>query len=105
FVSRLRRPSLPSPFPSTTLFRSALELLRHAVERAGQTTELVAADDRQAPLLVALSHGPRRLHQLANLAVHGPRGQQRAHQRQHQDRKSTRLNSSHVKISYAVFCL
>src|SRR5690606_41770748 len=24
---------------------------------------------------------------------------------QHQDRKSTRLNSSHVKISYAVFCL
>src|SRR5207302_11395199 len=30
-----------------------------------------------------------------------------AHQRYriHQDRKSTRLNSSHVKISYAVFCL
>src|SRR5690606_41897235 len=25
--------------------------------------------------------------------------------RHHQDRKSTRLNSSHVKISYAVFCL
>src|SRR6266403_5194503 len=25
--------------------------------------------------------------------------------RQHQDRKSTRLNSSHVEISYAVFCL
>src|SRR5436309_10544444 len=29
---------------------------------------------------------------------------QRSHQRR-QDRKSTRLNSSHVKISYAVFCL
>src|SRR5690606_41970574 len=27
------------------------------------------------------------------------------HQQQEQDRKSTRLNSSHVKISYAVFCL
>src|SRR5436309_11492525 len=27
------------------------------------------------------------------------------HQAQRQDRKSTRLNSSHVKISYAVFCL
>src|SRR5690606_40433214 len=25
--------------------------------------------------------------------------------REHKDRKSTRLNSSHVKISYAVFCL
>src|SRR6266496_4289523 len=29
----------------------------------------------------------------------------RAHERQHLDRKSTRLNSSHVEISYAVFCL
>src|SRR5690606_41845683 len=28
-----------------------------------------------------------------------------ARERTHQDRKSTRLNSSHVKISYAVFCL
>src|SRR5690606_41769866 len=28
-----------------------------------------------------------------------------AHGQRHQDRKSTRLNSSHVKISYAVFCL
>src|SRR5690606_41554541 len=27
------------------------------------------------------------------------------HRHGHQDRKSTRLNSSHVKISYAVFCL
>src|SRR5690349_23973916 len=27
------------------------------------------------------------------------------HRRAHQDRKSTRLNSSHVEISYAVFCL
>src|SRR5699024_11713440 len=27
------------------------------------------------------------------------------HRQQHQDRKSTRLNSSHVSISYAVFCL
>src|SRR5215469_17925535 len=29
----------------------------------------------------------------------------RDYRRQHQDRKSTRLNSSHVEISYAVFCL
>src|SRR5690606_41674057 len=29
----------------------------------------------------------------------------RAHRRMRRDRKSTRLNSSHVKISYAVFCL
>src|SRR5690606_40619534 len=33
------------------------------------------------------------------------RGRRRQPQHQGQDRKSTRLNSSHVKISYAVFCL
>src|SRR5690606_39813079 len=32
-------------------------------------------------------------------------GGQRLHRHPDQDRKSTRLNSSHVKISYAVFCL
>src|SRR5205807_7315804 len=36
----------------------------------------------------------------AHPAQHGPRGDP-----QHQDRKSTRLNSSHLVISYAVFCL
>src|SRR5690606_40920759 len=37
----------------------------------------------------------------------GSRGLQRLHAREQrlEDRKSTRLNSSHVKISYAVFCL
>src|SRR6266498_4727670 len=36
--------------------------------------------------------------------VHAPRGRPVA-ARDRQDRKSTRLNSSHVRISYAVFCL
>src|SRR5256885_3737517 len=38
----------------------------------------------------------------------GPQGRPRArrsHRRWHSDRKSTRLNSSHLVISYAVFCL
>src|SRR5436309_10750011 len=39
-------------------------------------------------------------------AAGGPRGPpQRPRGIRHRDRKSTRLNSSHVKISYAVFCL
>src|SRR5690606_41743200 len=50
-----------------------------------------------------LSHGPRRA------AHRAPDTDgQRVHHRRAlaaQDRKSTRLNSSHVKISYAVFCL
>src|SRR5690606_40258583 len=40
-------------------------------------------------------------HAIAARAVH----QHRAIRLREQDRKSTRLNSSHVKISYAVFCL
>src|SRR5436305_14636144 len=36
--------------------------------------------------------------------LHGRRTRDRRHARK-QDRKSTRLNSSHVRISYAVFCL
>src|SRR6266496_5646293 len=34
-----------------------------------------------------------------------PRGERRRERPQERDRKSTRLNSSHVEISYAVFCL
>src|SRR5690606_39833212 len=49
-------------------------------------------------------HWPRANRQLRNLdtALMGPQSAQRRHE---PDRKSTRLNSSHVKISYAVFCL
>src|SRR5436309_15961476 len=36
---------------------------------------------------------------------HPPARRGRADRQPHRDRKSTRLNSSHVKISYAVFCL
>src|SRR5690349_22755301 len=39
-------------------------------------------------------------HRLQRSPLHGERGR-----RQQEDRKSTRLNSSHVEISYAVFCL
>src|SRR5690349_22176411 len=46
-------------------------------------------DERNSAALVSLLH-PARVAIAANI---------------HQDRKSTRLNSSHVEISYAVFCL
>src|SRR5699024_11980584 len=53
-----------------------------------------------------VARGPRELHHLAHDErghgpVHAPEGPGRAGG----DRKSTRLNSSHVSISYAVFCL
>src|SRR5436305_4900916 len=39
------------------------------------------------------------------LRMAGLEQKQEVHRRHQQDRKSTRLNSSHVRISYAVFCL
>src|SRR5690606_42083252 len=48
----------------------------------------------------AAGHGRSRRVLLRRLGDHGLGGHQQAG-----DRKSTRLNSSHVKISYAVFCL
>src|SRR5436305_11227194 len=55
-------------------------------------------------------HGRNTLSAIAIRAMHRSSGDNHEHGRraghhQSQDRKSTRLNSSHVRISYAVFCL
>src|SRR2546422_2074365 len=86
----IRRPPRSTLFPYTTLFRSC--------PRAVLPRPAVAADPRQwlerHPALVA-----RRACQCRNTCrLCGYEGRDR-------DRKSTRLNSSHGYISYAVFCL
>src|SRR5690606_41488726 len=93
----IRRPPSPTLFPYTTLFRSLLTALgAHCPVRGDHI-------HRGPPLREPLGdHVPRlrgagQQHPPA-LEVHGLEGPD-------QDRKSTRLNSSHVKISYAVFCL
>src|SRR5258708_18648188 len=75
----IRRPPRSTLFPSTTLFRSG---------RGGGGAEAGNRRERQSRL-------PNRDARLR----HGPRGVWQT------DRKSTRLNSSHQIISYAVFCL
>src|SRR2546430_7715855 len=61
------------------------------------TTEIYTLSLHDAlPILVHLVEDERR---------NGVVLRQHDFQRQHQDRKSTRLNSSHSQISYAVFCL
>src|SRR3712207_8791610 len=87
----MRRPPRSTLFPYTTLFRSE-PLLGAVVQVAFQP----------APLLVAGAQQP----QAAGLDVTQRRGEPGA-QPHHldRDRKSTRLNSSHANISYAVFCL
>src|SRR2546430_13549488 len=87
----IRRPPRSTLFPYTTLFRSLAETDRHA---AGRPDDLGSRAAEMADLFVhhdarAQGHAARRGRQAQ------PRG----------DRKSTRLNSSHSQISYAVFCL
>src|SRR5690606_41281903 len=93
-----RRPPLCSLFPYTTLFRSAQDAEVHDPVTAGAGRRL--RERARRALVGGLVAGARCLLQDAD-QVHD-RG---AAARGAVDRKSTRLNSSHVKISYAVFCL
>src|SRR3712207_7030700 len=76
----IRRPPRSTLFPYTTLFRS--QRARAQDQRVGRR--------RPARLRGGLAH---RVAVLVSRVLHNP------------DRKSTRLNSSHANISYAVFCL
>src|SRR5258708_15153128 len=78
----IRRPPRSTLFPYTTLFRS-----RSGLDPPGSTRSAGLRHSGPAP-----AHGERG-------EPARPRGLERV------DRKSTRLNSSHQIISYAVFCL
>src|SRR5688572_31704248 len=87
----IRRPPRSTLFPYTTLFRSAPVSL---LDRLGRPPPVAALDGEDAVYVVGgavrdllLGREPREL----DFVV--------------EDRKSTRLNSSHSQISYAVFCL
>src|SRR5256885_8559164 len=86
----IRRPPRSTLFPYTTLFRSVSaastplpEPVRRAqrVEQLTQLLNLTSAQSQQVDAILLQKHGEA------------------------EDRKSTRLNSSHLVISYAVFCL
>src|SRR3712207_8774950 len=89
----IRRPPRSTLFPYTTLFRSA------GVERRRlEVSHRVGGGDRGRRRLV------RRLEQAGRLCAQPVEAA--AHVKAAvADRKSTRLNSSHANISYAVFCL
>src|SRR3712207_7697782 len=98
----IRRPPRSTLFPYTTLFRSQKELydvlfltpgapVDHRWKREGALREA---------LYPASERPPRNPHD----QVPGDLRPERRDEG-HQDRKSTRLNSSHANISYAVFCL
>src|SRR5207253_5173005 len=100
FISPLRPPPHPTLFPYTTLFRSrpVQRPPRGPAfrERAPRLDGRRGALDR--PLRVEAPRRGRAAHPQMGLALLGARLRPG-------DRKSTRLNSSHVAISYAVFCM
>src|SRR2546426_5498801 len=85
----IRRPPRSTLFPYTTLFRSTAPVSRRSRsdrDRSGHRHRRERASRRESP---ASRRVPATLSRFARV----------------RDRKSTRLNSSHLVISYAVFCL
>src|SRR3712207_8787237 len=96
----IRRPPRSTLFPYTTLFRSPVRLAALAGDLHGLPERVVVVE---AHVLAQVDVGRARVaadhqHVLVVRAGAGLREVGR-------DRKSTRLNSSHANISYAVFCL
>src|SRR2546429_6007473 len=96
----IRRPPRSTLFPYTTLFRShgALEGVQHVIADADRfrnvfETESVSRHALEAEVVRLTAHGENEVI-VGDWPVGGV-----------EDRKSTRLNSSHGYISYAVFCL
>src|SRR3712207_7935051 len=95
----IRRPPRSTLFPYTTLFRSPDALAGLAGEREYRVGAALGAD---AGLPLAVVHGVGLYRE--------DQGVDEAYAEvedtvAREDRKSTRLNSSHANISYAVFCL
>src|SRR3712207_7952243 len=93
----IRRPPRSTLFPYTTLFRSGFEAVGEAALNAFADDDAV---DHHLDVVLVFLVERRRVLDRVKLAVDADAGEARL-----LDRKSTRLNSSHANISYAVFCL
>src|SRR3712207_8118102 len=91
----IRRPPRSTLFPYTTLFRS------HSCDRPGRH----ARDARKSRLVAFRDQGTGADLGVRDIAPGGPVDMDGIGSGAPADRKSTRLNSSHANISYAVFCL
>src|SRR5206468_10514545 len=89
-----RPPPRPTLFPYTTLFRSRERRLNEAIAEMQKAIAL-------APTRGDAFYDLALLQSQANL----PDAAETNYKKAIEDRKSTRLNSSHDQISYAVFCL
>src|SRR5690242_21430136 len=91
----VRRPPRSTLFPYTTLFRSGAFLMRRG-QQGGELGAIGVVCEELA--LGAEVLGRERLQRMID-------NERTARMLDLRDRKSTRLNSSHMSISYAVFCL
>src|SRR3712207_8417586 len=90
----IRRPPRSTLFPYTTLFRSARGRDKEVLRLLGLEDEPLRLRDLEAGLRQTPQPVPGKA--ITDQPAHPPA---------ERDRKSTRLNSSHANISYAVFCL
>src|SRR3712207_8200608 len=101
FFLMIRRPPRSTLFPYTTLFRSGLDHALVVLHLGGRALRDLDPVVEHAHTVGNPHHHPHRMLDQqdgdAALVAH-PADEV-------QDRKSTRLNSSHANISYAVFCL
>src|SRR2546430_11294202 len=89
----IRRPPRSTLFPYTTLFRSAFSQFGSELDQA--TQKQLARGERVVEVLKQPQYLPMPVERQVMVIFAVTNG----------DRKSTRLNSSHSQISYAVFCL
>src|SRR3712207_7536774 len=94
----IRRPPRSTLFPYTTLFRSFAALASHFAERLSRQVLEICIPESHQHHAVGRAGGQQQV-----LPLIGRRFHFLGHT--FADRKSTRLNSSHANISYAVFCL
>src|SRR5688500_19365973 len=87
-----RRPPASTLFPYTTLFRSGITVLNRGELHAAIMRSADGEGESVGGLLFIRTQRLREFEMLFGYAAG-------------EDRKSTRLNSSHLVISYAVFCL
>src|SRR3712207_8795345 len=95
----IRRPPRSTLFPYTTLFRSVKRGVLHP-QRGKQP---LFQEHLERLARHHLHHAPGGVDARLRVDPLAPRLELQRHLRE--DRKSTRLNSSHANISYAVFCL
>src|SRR3712207_7957457 len=95
----IRRPPRSTLFPYTTLFRSGttVVMVTHNLELAGMTDRSIYIRDGRIEKEI--------LHKTKSDIGLPSASTSTSATTNKEDRKSTRLNSSHANISYAVFCL